>query len=401
MLIEDDAIILSKLREQFDKYFHNITPFQNGNKAFAELEKNARQYDVVITDMELLEGNLDNERQGIDILELCEKEFPFIVTRVISALPRYALKSLIGKGLAEIIFKSGTVDSVIPPFENLVDFVSQIDKEVKKKRQLRKMLGPEISWWGKYLTKQLYITKIENPDAFNSIWNNAINTANRFVNKEFDTLKDIEKISVEFKQVKEASSNPESGWEIIELLLTHRLIALWFASTNGWDEFYYLGNGDKAYTNLQGFQPGLQSKTFKSYFNTFLGLSVESNTDNSNKCRLLARNLFSEELEWLSQIKSNNLDTFLLREHYDDLLSMLSKLIKDYNGKTIDDDISFGDAMNLLDDFIENYPDEKRITSRHNNLKNVFTIDLDDFYETLPSEAKSRIDSIKQDIFSV
>lgn len=401
MLIEDNADTLSKLREQLDKYFHKITPFQNGSEAFNELEKNARQYDVVITDMELLDGNLDDEKQGIDILELCEGEYPFIVTRVITALPKNALKRLIGKGLGEIVFKSGTGDSVIPPFENLIEFVKQIDKEVQKKRQLRKMQGPEISWWGKYLTKQLYITKIENPDAYNAVWRNAISNADRFINNELDNLKESEKLSIEFKQVKETVSNPESGWEIIALLLTHRLIALWFASKKSWDEFYYSGDSNEAYTNLQGFQSGLQSKTFKSYFNTFLGLSVASNTYYTEKCKLFSKNIFPEELEWLSQVKSNNLDTFSLRDVNDDFQGFFIDFMKAYNEAVISDDVTFGEAMNLLDNFIQKYPDEKLDHSKHNTLKRIFTNALDDFYEALPSETKTRIDTIKQDIFSV
>lgn len=400
MLIEDNADTLSKLQEQLNRYFYKIIPFQNGSKAFHELEKNARQYDVVITDMELLDGDFDDEKQGIDILELCEKEYPFIVTRVITALPKNALKRLIGKGLNEIVFKSETGDTVIPPFENLIDFVKQIDKEVQKKRQLRKMRGPEMSWWGKYLTKQLYITKIEAPDTYNSIWRNAIGIANRFINNEFDNLKESEKISVEFKQVKETVSNPESGWQIIELLLTHRLIALWFASKKSWDEFYFSGESNEAYTNLLGFQSGLQSKAFKSYFNTFLGLSVTGARD-ANKCKVLSKNIFPEELEWLSQVKSINLGAFSLRDVNDDFQGFIIHFMEVYNGTVLSDEVTFGDAMNTLDNFIQTYPDERLNHSRHNNLRRIFTNALDDFYETLPSEARTRIDMIKQNIFPV
>ncbi len=401
MLIEDNADTLSKLHGQLDRYFYKIIPFQSGSKAFHELEKNARQYDVVITDMELLDGDFDDEKQGLDILELCEKEYPFIVTRVITALPKNALKRLIGKSLDEIIFKSETADTVIPPFENLVEFVKQIDKEVLKKRQLRKMRGPEMSWWGKYLTKQLYITKIEAPDTYGSIWKNAIDIANRFINNEFDNLKESEKTSVEFKQVKETVSNPESGWQIIELLLTHRLIALWFASKKSWDEFYFSGDSSEAYTNLPGFQSGLQSKTFKSYFNTFLGLSVTGNARDTNKCKVLSKNIFPEELEWLSQVKSNNLGAFSLRDVNDDFQEFIIHFMEVYNGIVLSDGVTFGDAINMLDNFIQTYPDERLNHSRHNNLRRIFTNDLDDFYESLPSEARTRIDMIKQNIFPV
>ena len=401
MLIEDDSATLSKLQEQLGQYFHNIMPFQKGSSAFSELKKNARQYDVVITDMELLDGNFDDEKQGIDILELCEKEYPFIVTRVITALPKNALKRLIGKGIGEIVFKSGTGDTVIPPFENLVEFVRQIDKDVQKRGQLRKMQGPAISWWGKYLTKQLYIIKIEEPEKYNAIRQNAANQANLFIKGELDALKNVEKISIEFKQVKETGSNPESGWEIIELLLTHRLIALWFSAKHSWDEFYYSGTSYEAYINLQGFQPGLETKSSKAYFNTFLGLSAEGASDKREEkkmCKILPKNLFMEEIEWLSAIKSNMLESIPLREINDDFLEIFVEMMN-LSGMRASDDVTFGEAIKQLDDFIQNYPNEFD-QSKYNQLKSNLSRDLDDFYELLPPEAKNRLDKI-QNIFSV
>lgn len=401
MLIEDDSATLSKLQEQLGQYFHNIMPFQKGSSAFSELEQNARQYDVVITDMELLDGNFDDEKQGIDILELCENEYPFIVTRVITALPKNALKRLIGKGIGEIVFKSGTGDTVIPPFENLVEFVRQIDKEVQKRRQLRKMQGPEISWWGKYLTKELYITKIEEPEKHNAIWQNAANQANLFIKGELDALKNVEKISIEFKQVKETGSNPESGWEIIELLLTHRLIVLWFSAKHSWDEFYYSGTSYEAYVNLQGFQPGLETKSSKAYFNTFLGLSAEGASDKrdvTKKCKILPKNLFIEEIEWLSEIKSNMLDFIPFREINDDFFEIFIELMN-LSGITASDDVTFGEAIKQLDDFIKKNPNEFE-RSKFNQIKINLSLDLDDFYGSLPPEVKTRLDKIL-DIFSI
>jgi len=364
------------------------------------LEKNAQYYDVVITDMELLDGYFDDVKQGIDILELCENEYPFIVTRVVTSLPKNALKRLIQKGIEDIIFKNGTGDTVIPPFENLVEFVKKIDNDVQKRRLLRSMPGPEISWWGKYLTKQLHITKIKKPDEYNVIWNNAINLANRFIKGELDNLNEVDKISIEFKQVSEVANKPASGWEIIERLLTHRLIALWFSSVHSWDEFYYSGDGVDVYANLNGFKHGLADKTFKSYFNTFLGLSVES-TSYNNRYKILPKKLFPEEYEWLSKTKSDNLDHFLLREINDVFQGIMIYFMKEYNGIQLSDDVTFAEAMNRLDEFVLKYPGEKKENSKHESLKNIFTRDLDEYYETLPSEAKNRIDKIKAEIFPI
>jgi len=404
MLIDDDKATLINLHKQLGQYFRNITPFHNGSVAFDELKKNARQYDVVITDMELLEENFDDEKQGIDILELCENQYPFIVTRVITALPKNALKRLIGKGISEIIFKSSTGDSVIPPFENLVEFVNQIEKEVLKRKQLRNMQGPENSWWGKYLTKQLYITKIDESEKYNKIWQNAINQANGFINGEFDTLNDIEKISTEFKQTNEVSNNPESGWEIIELLLSHRLISLWFSTKHSWNDFYYSGSGeDNVYVKLNGFKSGLETKSSKLYFNTLLGLSVRGASRDRKEilqCNILPKNLFPEEIQWLSRIKSSNLESFLLREVNDDFHEMFIDFMKSYKMEKICDDITFGEAMEMLDDFIINFPEERPNSERLYTLKKKFNLNLDDFYELLPSEAKTRLEKIKLEILN-
>lgn len=421
MLVEDDEVTLSKLKEQLGQYFHNITPFQKGSNAFSELEQNARQYDVVITDMELLDENFDDEKQGIDILELCEIKYPYIVTRVITALPKNALKRLIGKGIGEIVFKSRTGDMVIPPFENLVEFVKQIEKDVQKKRQLRKMQGPEISWWGKYLTKQLYITKIEEPEKYNAIRQTAINQANRFIKGELDALRNDEKISVKFKQVKETGSNPESGWDIIELLLTHRLIALWFSAKHLWKEFYFFGDSYEAYVKLNGFQQGLESKSIKAYFNTSLGLSVKGASEKRKllkRCKILPKNLFPEEIEWLSSIKPNTLESIPLRDINDDFheyfvdfmtkYTMYDKVYNDVEEEKIKalkiaadewENITFGAAMKLLDNFIEKFPHEQTDRHKYDKLKRIFTHDLDEFYELLPTEVKARIDIIRKEIF--
>jgi CheY-like chemotaxis protein len=399
MLIEDDLKTLLKLKEQLSTYFHNITTFQSGSSAFAELANNAKEYDVVITDMELLNGDFDDEKQGIDILELCEKKYPFIVTRIISALPKNALTILTGKRMGEIVFKSSMGDTVIPPFANLSEFVKKIDKDVQKRRQLRRMKGPEISWWGKYLTKQLYITKIENPGKYKNIWDKAMEQATRFIKGELDNFMEDEKIGIEFKKVKETVSNPESGWDIIDLLLTHRLIALWFSSKNAWKDFYYNGFSDDAYVNLRGFKQGLDTKSYKAYFNTFLGLSVESK--NSGMLKIIPVNFFPEEQEWLSQVRSTNLESLLLRDVNDDFQGMLIDFMKAYSNKEISDEITFGEAMKLLDNFIEKYRDEKFVRSKYEILKSKFMRELNNFYGLIPSEAQRRIDKIKTEIFSV
>ncbi|MFZ5341181.1 MAG: hypothetical protein ACOZBL_01035, partial [Patescibacteria group bacterium] len=274
ILIEDDKNTLGKLLNHFQNYFYSVTPFESGSLAYKELENDAMKYDVVITDMELLQDTFDDPIQGIDILELCEKDYPFLVTRIITALPKNALKQLTGKGFDEIIFKDIVNEDVIPPFEKLVEFVNRIDQEVKRKQRLRNLRGPKNSWWGTYLTRKLHLTEIDEPEKFSIIWENAFSKAAEFINGKFNSASNEEKLVVEFKSPKNASENPESGWEIIELLLTHRLIVLWYFVVKVKEKtFYWKGDDGTEYTSLLGFQSGIENRTAKAYLNTFLGFS--------------------------------------------------------------------------------------------------------------------------------
>ncbi len=401
LLIEDDASTNRKLQIQLGGYFKSITPFLTGSDAFFELQRNALQYDVVITDMELLDGNFDDEKQGVDILELCENDYPFIVTRVITALPKNALKKLIGKEVGEIVFKSGLGDSVIPPFENMIEFVKQIDIDVQKRKQLRKMQGPVLSWWGKYLTQKVYLTKIEEPEKIELIWDNARVNAMRFINGEFDSSKNSDKLSAEFKRVNDPANKPELGWEIIELLLTHRLIAFWFAAQKSWDEFYYSGNGEDVYTNLNGFQDSIKKRTYKAYYNTFLGISYKKIPKNPHKCQVIPMNLFPEEIEWLSQNTKTNFESIPLYEINSDCNDVFLQLMKTYYTRDINDDVTVGETIQYLDKFIADYSEGRCDPTKLNSLNSIFDNEVYNYETSLPKELKARLDRVKNEILKI
>ncbi len=403
LLVEDDPLTLQRLNTQFEQYFNKIQIYSTGTEAYKELEKNACAYDAVITDMELLNGEFDDEKLGIDILELCEDKYPFLVTRVITSLPKNALRKLIGKNFGEIIFKSASSENVIPPFENLVEFVQLIDKEVKQRRLLRNMKGPVGSWWGKYLTRQLYLTQIIKPEKFSLIWNEAVAKATTFITGGLDTLRDNEKLSVEFKQLNEISNVPESGWEIIELLLTHRLVALWFAAKHGWDEFYYTGTGSDAYTKLSGFQSGIQTKSSSAYFTTILGLSAQGASKKQEervKCKILPKNLFPQESKWLEQNIVDSFDSVPLfdRSDCDDVYNGVFDLLKEYNDPTLSEDVTYGETIQLLKDFAQNFPDERDI-QKNNRLKEIFQLNILEYIDQLPHELSAILTKIREEVF--
>jgi hypothetical protein len=402
MLIEDEPSTLEKLERQFGQYFHTIKSYHKGTDAYNELENNSQKYDVVITDMELLVGNFDDEKLGIDILELCEREYPFIVTRVITSLPKNALKRLIGKGLDEIIFKSVNSESVIPPFENLVEFVQHIDKEVRQRKMLRSMPGPKGSWWGKFLTKELYLKKLQQPEEFTSIWSNAKNKATSFLQGHLDHAPNQDKVSASLKQVNDTSNNPQAGWEIIELLLTHRLIAIGFAAKHNWDEFHYSGDSQDAYVNQPGFQEGMVSKPSKTYFNTFLGLSAPGGSDKRgerSKCRINPKDFFPEEIEWLTEHQPDIVRQLSLTDIDESFHESLSEFAAVYNDSSLSKDATVADAILLLEKFAEEYPEEKSDEKKYNELKYVFNWKLFDLIESLPPEIQSVLKKMKEEIF--
>ena len=403
ILIEDDKGTLEKLVRQLGHYFQSITTFSNGSGAALELENNSIDYDVVITDMELLNDKFDDMIQGIDILELCENKYPHLVTRVITALPKNALKQLTGKGFDEIIFKDSVNESVIPPFENLVKFVSKIDLEVKKRKKLKSLQGPKLSWWGKHHTRKLYLLEINDPKKYSALWNDAFLKADAFINGEFDNLPNVEKLSIEFKAVKDTVDNPESGFEIIDLLLTHRLIALWYVVVKSKGKtFYWKGDDSTEYSSQLGFQDGLDSRTAKAYFTTFLGLSgkkLPNTSDGDQKCTMLLDNLFPKEYEYLTKYSVESISNILLCDINRDAFDFIQEFFKKYNKREITENINYSEVLELLSNFRTEYLDLTFDKKVHSSLKECVEEHYEYFSDSIPSDLKSIIKEIKDEIF--
>ncbi|HBX51707.1 MAG: hypothetical protein A2275_15200 [Bacteroidetes bacterium RIFOXYA12_FULL_35_11] len=393
MIVEDNEESLKKLVNELSIYFNNIRTYHSGTDAMAELTKNALTYDVVITDMELLSGDFDDDFQGIDILDYCGNEHPYLVTRIVTSLTKTGLKTLTGKGLDEIIFKDVNTENIIPSFENLPEFVNKIETEVVKKRQLRKMQGPQLSWW-KILTRQLYLFKINNPEDYNDLWLKAKEDAAKFIDGVFDCKNESEKLSSEFKTTKDTSDNPESGWSIIQLLLTHRLISLWFGVKKNWDSFKFNGSSNEAFANQSCFKTGIEKKSPKAYFTTFLGFSGEGFS--TNNCKIIPRNLFPEEISWLCQKRAGSILSLQLNEICDDFLSVLEKIISLYDKTNIPDDISVGNALHIFENLLHDYNNGKIDNHRLSEIrKQIEPDEIDYFYDQIPVEFKRIIDSIR------
>ncbi len=384
LLIEDDDAMREKLTGQLKRYFKNITSYGVGSVAYAVLEKNGKDFDVVITDMELLNGHFDDVIQGVDILELCRTQYPHIVTRVVTALPRNALTKILNFDIGKIIFKNSSSDKLIPPLENLLDFAEKIDFEVNKNNELRCLQGPRLSWWGKYLTQQLYITKRDDKAEYEQIWIKVKHKVDAFVSGNFDDVNESEKVCISFPKNQTIIKKPDSGWLFIEQLLSHRLIALWFSNQKSQGEFRYSidSNSDLyegSYVNQPGFQTGLSSKEYKTYFNTILGLSVAKlvvdHQPENIKYKIIQKDLFPEEREWLT-----NITLEILYHAHPNFHAMLMEfdeiLVRLNNSESIHvyDALTCAEADVYLNDFILNPPADIAILQK---LKNVFNMDKD------------------------
>ncbi len=414
ILIEDDKNTLDKLETQLRNYFKNITSFNNGSDAYKILadKKKAYNYDVVITDMELLDGEFDDPVQGIDILELCEEKYPFLVTRIVTAMPKNALRQLTGKNLDEIIFKNINSDNVIPLLGKPAEFVDIIDKEVEKKRKLRTKQRPHLNRWSA-ITPALFILKEDNPKAYDSIWKNAINKADKFINGQLNNTKEEDKISLEFGATSKANNKASFDLEgndedknFIELLLTHRLIALWFFKVKSKGKvFYFYGSDGNGYADQLGFQRNVEGNAL-AYFTSYLGLSgnkLPRSKEGDQKCQLLFKDLFPKEVEWLSNFKvdfSSDLLTSIFPDVLDFIVAFEEMYRKEVSNEILNN-YTVSDAITYFTDLARDYKKEQIGDNKHEKLKNLISEQIEYFYnESLPPALKNLIDKIKENIFN-
>ena len=349
MLIEDDAKTMAKLAEQFGYYYENITQMKSGTEAYEELSSNGMSYDAVITDMALLEPRddgleFDDAKIGVDILELCESKCPHMVTRVISGLPKNALKDLINKDVSEMIYKSDSPNYVIPPHEDLDNFVKNINAEIKVKRKFRGDFPELFCFLGQYVSK---LGDSERESLFKKL----CKRAGEFLELEpASTVPENKKIDANFGRKTNVKSRER--WELIIL---HRLIVLGYSKGKAFDF-------DK-FARHHGFVDGMHSKSSKDYFNLRLGLSVAGAKSNRNEecmCKVNLRCLLDEEINWLDGRDDKITDSMLLIDADSDFFDMLQEtmnyIYEPNVGNYIGDDIKIvmarEEAMNLDEELL-------------------------------------------------
>lgn len=178
LIIEDDIDQQIQIGKSFSSYFR-IEPFNNGFAALDRLHKASDQVSVVICDMELLdEYLLDNDIQGIDVIEHIKELHPHIVLKVVSHLPRRGLNMMLGDILkaSDLLYKSMLIDGNA---DYIADLAREIQGEIDLRRTFQRLRGPESALWSN-ITKQgneggrlkqfYYEYRNSEPDEFKEMW---------------------------------------------------------------------------------------------------------------------------------------------------------------------------------------------------------------------------------------
>lgn len=350
LVIEDDAETNRAIATQLEPYFKVINCFTSGEEAMAELQQNGKKYDAVLSDLELIKDGFDDNIQGIDIIEYCQEKLPHMVIRIITSLPRQVVSGMLDVSLACILFKENHQKDKVQVIADAGEFSERLSQDIISSRKIFTMDGPSLSWWGKSLTQKINLFKRDTPSRYDRLWNDAFSSAENFISGSLNDAEEDQKISVSFPKNQSIIKEPESGWKIIQQLLTHRLIALWFSQIKYPYGFKYSG-GDHhfgeapSYAEQPGFQSGLETREYKSYFNTLLGLSIKKLKQKDGQKQLLTINaiaLFDEEKQWLQSFLSEP-----LYKKYPNFHSMLMD-IGDYfmaNNVLLDEGILFNEDI--------------------------------------------------------
>lgn len=238
VLVEDDPEQNDRLSQVLAPYFR-VQSYFSGAEALDYITENSASISVLFTDMELLnEDMLDEKVQGIDLIEFVKANYPYIVVRVASYLPRNGLRLLLGDLLPvrNIALKHHLLESYDA---YVADLVSDIIKDIDVKKQFQRLRGPNNSLWGSYarqvgqkpgrLKQFYYELKANNPQEFKQMWED--------VDQELkDVLAEAKQIVSKFPstaKTKEIPSMPlQKASAYLKELLLNRLF---------WIEMTYLG----------------------------------------------------------------------------------------------------------------------------------------------------------------
>jgi len=184
---------------------------------------------------------------------------------------------------------------------------------------------------------------------------------------------------------------------MVERLLTHRLIVIWYAAKHNWSEFYYSGEGPEVFTNLNGFQSNIKDRTSKSFLNTILGFNqknASNRIESKLMCSILLENFFPEEINWLSGLEESNLECLFISSMGNDLDLFYDEFMSLVRVEDLPEETSITDAVSEFDNLANELP---QLCEDQNLLASLKRIndDYPNVCDNLPSILRDRIEKIK------
>jgi len=313
LLLEDNPIYAKRVEELLLGHF-DVAPFDNGTEALEEIEKYAHHYSVAICDLELLkkQSKIDQEIQGIEILDHIRSNCPHIVWRVITALPRKGVKELIDVDLNRILHKNQL--EIYGHNEVIEKFISDIEEQIEDNKFLLRMRGPKGRLWdattstgrpGGRFKNFYYDLKNSYAALFSEMWEKINEEWEEIALKQNDEIK-VSTIFIRRKDEPHFIMNPKTPIkekvEKLKTIIMHRLLF-----------FYHFEPGDNVIYrdrnmgyNSKGFWDGDIPASPRAYAG-ILGISVR-NLPQDNAQQILTfefreyNQLFPEENSILKKI---------------------------------------------------------------------------------------------------
>jgi len=267
LLLEDDSYYAEKITEVLDSQFE-VVSFDNGKEALYELENFSLNYSVLVSDLELLngDGKLDQEVQGIEVVDFVRKEKPHIAWRILTGLPRKGIKELIDVEINNILHKNQL--EYFGYDEGMDEFVLELENQANRNVYLIKMKGPETGFWGEKTNqggeggkfKRFYYDLLNSyPTIFDSMWVDIYNTMDQVINNPMSI-----NISTTLITPKDArgwlsreNRTLEDKVDQLKKILIHRLV--FFINYLPGDLVFYKGNGEKILSNFSFWEGSLPS----------------------------------------------------------------------------------------------------------------------------------------------
>jgi CheY-like chemotaxis protein len=347
LILEDDDKTRTLLEEHFSPFFV-VTAFNDGEEALEELRVHAHQYSAFLSDLELLDTDGSWQRvQGFDVLEFATRH-PHLAAHGLTSLPR--------RSIAVLQHKLKSRATIWPKSGFDAGWFSQVLLgDIRQRFSHRR--GPKLGAWKRGLLDMYY--SVKEFDLWPAIWSRVTEAVDGFLHHGNPIGSEI------FGEKKESFEEAD-----LELVLTHRLVCLYYQYKNGSLSF-------REVKETIGFQRSLD----KHYFNSFMGFSFRHASD-PDTIYIQKHDLLEEEVTWLKENSDLRGDVTI---RFAGLVACLSdikdQLPKQLEAKCPGSINSLKDCQKLVKVLRENPLKEDLISD--------IWVDIDDFLNNSPDEVKA------------